>query len=96
MKFRHEKQQYATVALLKAETSVVNRKHDESYIVENKKSYDWTEGDATPENLPYVIDQTAETANGRWISNAPSTTAVLSGAPIVLGPVDNGQGGYVV
>lgn len=95
MKFRHEKQQYATVALLKAETSVVNRKNDESYIVENKKSYDWTEGDATPENLPYVIDQTSETANGRWISNAPSTTAVLSGAPIVLGPVDNGQGGYV-
>ena len=37
MKFRHEKQQYATVALLKAETSVVNRKNDESYIVENKK-----------------------------------------------------------
>ena len=42
MKFRHEKQQYATVALLKAETSIVNRKNDEAYTAETKKSYDWT------------------------------------------------------
>lgn len=73
---RHEKQQYATPAALVAEV-VAPTINDSVYIESLKRTFDWIEGStATADNI-YVINQTSETANGRWI--ASSVAEVLSG-----------------
>lgn len=65
---RHEKQQYLTPAALVAET-VVPTKNDSVYIESLQKTFDWIEGSTATADNVYVIDQTSETANGRWVAS---------------------------
>jgi len=66
---RHEKQQYADVATLVAEV-LVPTANDTIYVEDLKRTFDWIEGSSATHDGVYVIDQTSETANGRWIASA--------------------------
>lgn len=66
---RHEKQQYATAAALVAET-IVPTINDSIYVEALKRTFDWIEGSAATADNVYVIDQTSETANGRWVASS--------------------------
>ncbi len=66
---RHEKQQYAAVATLVAEV-LVPTANDSIYVEALKRTFDWIEGSTATHDGVYVIDQTSETANGRWIATS--------------------------
>ena len=73
---RHEKQQYATPAALVAEV-IAPTINDSVYIESLRRTFDWIEGSSATADNVYVIDQTSETANGRWM--ASSVADVLTG-----------------
>ena len=73
---RHEKQQYATPAALVAEV-VAPTINDSVYVESLRRTFDWIEGSSATADNVYVIDQTTETANGRWM--ASSVADVLTG-----------------
>lgn len=91
-KFRHETQQYLTVAAVVAETSITNKKNDVIFIEETNRFYQWKEGSSLAQDLPYVIDQTSETANGRWV--AQTIVQKYDVAAVALDDLNNGEGAY--
>ena len=66
---RHEKQQYADAATLVADV-LVPTANDTIYVEALKRTFDWIEGSTATHDGVYVIDQTSETANGRWIATS--------------------------
>lgn len=84
---RHEKQQYATPAALTAEV-IVPTANDTIYVESLKRTFDWIEGSTATADDLYVIDQTSETANGRWIASSVANVYTGSGNTDAL---ENGQ-----
>ena len=68
MKYRHEEQQYLTVADLVGENTLPNTKNDVVFVQSLNRAFRWIEGSSAAHDGVYVIDQTAETANGRWVA----------------------------
>ena len=64
---RHEKQQYATPAALTAET-IAPTNNDSTYVESLRRTFDWIEGSSLVADDLYVINQTSEAANGRWVT----------------------------
>lgn len=77
-------QVFATVAALVAYTEIVNRKGDKVFIEGTMRELVWVVGSTATHNGVNVIEQTSETANGRWLASiatlntATSTVAVTS------------------
>ena len=84
---RHEKQQYATPAALTAEV-IVPTANDSVYVESLKRTFDWIEGSTATADDLYVIDQTSETANGRWIASSVANVYTGTGNTDAL---ENGQ-----
>ncbi len=84
---RQEKQQYANSASLIAET-VVPTANDTIYVEDLNREFDWIEGSTATHDGVYVIDQTSETANGRWI--ASKFASVYTGTA-TSDVIENGQ-----
>jgi hypothetical protein len=84
---RHEKQQYATPAALTAEV-IVPTANDSVYVESLKRTFDWIEGSTATADDLYVIDQTSETANGRWVASSVANVYTGTGNTDAL---ENGQ-----
>lgn len=91
-KFRQETQQYLTVAAIKGETTLVNKKNDVIFVEETNRFYQWKEGSALAEDLPYVIDQTSESANGRWVTQTIANKYEAAG--VALEDLQNGEAAF--
>lgn len=86
---RHESQQYANPAALTAET-VVPTANDEVHIESLNRRFNWLEGSIAKADNKYVIDQTSETANGRWAATAVEGAKVFTGS-VSTGAIPNGN-----
>ena len=75
---RHEVQQYPNPAALTAET-VVPTNNDETHIESLNRRFNWLEGSQAVADNKYVIDQTSQTANGRWAATAVEGAKVFTG-----------------
>ena len=75
---RHEVQQYPNPAALTAET-VVPTNNDEAHIESLNRRFNWLEGSQAVADNKYVIDQTSQTANGRWAAIAVEGAKVFTG-----------------
>ena len=75
---RHEVQQYPNPAALAAET-VVPTNNDEAHIESLNRRFNWLEGSQAVADNKYVIDQTSQTANGRWAATAVEGAKVFTG-----------------
>ena len=75
---RHEVQQYLNPAALAAET-VVPTNNDEAHIESLNRRFNWLEGSQAVADNKYVIDQTSQTANGRWAATAVEGAKVFTG-----------------
>ena len=75
---RHEVQQYPNPAALAAET-VVPTNNDETHIESLNRRFNWLEGSQAVADNKYVIDQTSQTANGRWAATAVEGAKVFTG-----------------
>ena len=75
---RHEVQQYPNPAALAAET-VVPTNNDEAHIESLNRRFNWLEGSQAVADNKYVIDQTSQTANGRWAATAVGGAKVFTG-----------------
>ena len=75
---RHEVQQYPNPAALTAET-VVPTNNDEAHIESLNRRFNWLEGSQAVADNKYVIDQTSQTANGRWAATAVEGAKVFTG-----------------
>jgi len=84
---RQEKQQYADAASLVAET-LVPTANDEIYVEGLNRTFDWIEGSTATHDGVYVIDQTSQTANGRWV--ATQYAGIFTGVG-VSDIMENGQ-----
>lgn len=89
---RHEEQSYATVAALVAET-VAPKDNDNVYVVAIKRKFNWIPGSTSTHDGKFVIDQTSQTANGRWV--AASASNVYTGTAN-SDALENGQESAVV
>ena len=76
---RHESQQYATPAALAAET-VTPTLNDEVHVESLNRRFNWLEGSTSTANDKYVIEQTSESANGRWVATAVEGAVVYTGS----------------
>ena len=74
---RVEEQRYATVLALQNET-IVPGANDVVFVESLWRGFRWKAGDATAQDGAYVIDQTSETLNGRWV--AASATSIITGS----------------
>lgn len=88
---RHEKQQYANPAALVAET-IVPTSNDVTIIESLVRDFNWIEGSSLPADNVRVIDQTTETANGRWVSLSDITVFTGTG---VTDALENGQSSVI-
>lgn len=86
---RHESQQYATPAALTAET-VTPTANDEVHVESLNRRFNWLEGSIAKADDKYVIDQTSETANGRWAATAVEGAKVFTGS-VSTGAIPNGN-----
>ena len=66
---RHEVQRYPTPAALAAET-VVPTNNDEVHVESLNRRFNWLEGSSSIADNTYVIEQTSQSANGRWVAYA--------------------------
>lgn len=87
MLLRQEKQEYADVAALVAET-LVPTNNDTVYVEALRRTFDWIEGSTATHDGTYVIDQTNTTALGRW--QASSAANIFTGTANT-DELDNGQ-----
>lgn len=88
---RHEKQQYATPLALTNEV-LAPTNNDTVYIESLKRTFDWIEGSTATADNNYVISQTSEAANGRWIASTVASVYTGTGNTDAL---DNGQSSVV-
>lgn len=88
---RHEKQEYATVAALVAET-IVPQSNDSVYVEALKRTFDWIQGSTATHDGSYVIDQTSSTASGRWQASVASSVHTGTGT---TDNMDNGQSSII-
>ena len=86
---RHEVQQYANPAALVAEVNKPTN-NDEVHIESLNRRFNWLEGSSTVADDVYVIDQTSETANGRWAATAVTGAKVFTGSA-TTGAIPNGN-----
>ena len=86
---RHEVQQYANPAALVAEVNQPTN-NDEVHIESLNRRFNWLEGSSTAADDVYVIDQTSETANGRWAATAVAGAKVFTGSART-GAIPNGN-----
>ena len=86
---RHEAQQYANPAALVAEVNQPTN-NDEVHIESLNRRFNWLEGSSTAADDVYVIDQTSETANGRWAATAVVGAKVFTGSA-TTGAIPNGN-----
>ena len=86
---RHEVQQYPNPAALAAET-VVPTNNDEAHIESLNRRFNWLEGSQAVADNKYVIDQTSQTANGRWAATAVEGAKVFTGS-VSTGAIPNGN-----
>lgn len=86
---RHEVQQYANPAALVAELNQPTN-NDEVHIESLNRRFNWLEGSSTAADDVYVIDQTSETANGRWAATAVAGAKVFTGSART-GAIPNGN-----
>ena len=86
---RHEVQQYANPAALVAEVNKPTN-NDEVHIESLNRRFNWLEGSSTVADDVYVIDQTSETANGRWAATAVAGAKVFTGSA-TTGAIPNGN-----
>ena len=86
---RHEAQQYANPAALVAEVNQPTN-NDEVHIESLNRRFNWLEGSSTAADDVYVIDQTSETANGRWAATAVAGAKVFTGSA-TTGAIPNGN-----
>ena len=86
---RHESQQYANPAALTAET-VTPTANDEVHIESLNRRFNWLEGSSATADDKYVIDQTNQTANGRWAATAVEGAKVFTGS-VSTGAIPNGN-----
>ena len=86
---RHEVQQYANPAALVAEVNQPTN-NDEVHIESLNRRFNWLEGSSTAADDVYVIDQTSETANGRWAATAVTGAKVFTGSA-TTGAIPNGN-----
>ena len=86
---RHEVQQYANPAALVAEVNKPTN-NDEVHIESLNRRFNWLEGSSTVADDVYVIDQTSETANGRWAATAVAGAKVFTGSAST-GAIPNGN-----
>lgn len=91
MGYRNGTQRFATPAALVAYSTAVvtNRNADSVFIESLKKEFHWMAGSTLLGDSVDVIDQTSETANGRWISSAASFDDVQASASVPS--MDNAQ-----
>jgi hypothetical protein len=87
--YRNGTQHFATVALIKAYTGIVNRPSDSIFIDALQKEFFWLPASTIVGDDTNVIDQAAETANGRWVSSTASFNDVLAAASVPS--MDNAQ-----
>lgn len=88
-KYRNSIQTFATVGAVVGYNEVVNRKGDQVYVTALGKSFTWVVGSVLPHDGINVIDQTSESANGRW--EAPTATIKALTGTIAVPSFDNGQ-----
>jgi hypothetical protein len=88
-RYRTKKQVFATVSALVAYSELVNRANDEVEITSLSKSFKWTAGSTQAHDGNSVIEQTSESANGRWI--APTATILQNTGSFSVPSFDNGQ-----
>ena len=86
---RHESQQYANPAALTAET-VTPTANDEVHVESLNRRFNWLEGSSATADDKYVIDQTNQTANGRWAATAVEGAKVFTGS-VSTGAIPNGN-----
>ncbi|GHA66161.1 hypothetical protein GCM10009007_03270 [Formosimonas limnophila] len=86
---RHESQQYPNPAALTAET-IVPTANDEVHIESLNRRFNWLEGSSTSADNLYVIEQTSESANGRWAATAVEGAKVFTGSAST-GAIPNGN-----
>lgn len=88
-KYRNALQTFATVSSLVSYTEVTNRKGDKVYVTEIGKELIWVTGSTLAHDGKSVIDQTSESANGRW--EAPTASIKALSGSIAVPSFDNGQ-----
>ena len=76
---RHEVQQVANAAVLAALT-IVPTLNDEVHVESLNRRFNWLEGSASTADDKYVIEQTSESANGRWVATAVEGAVVYTGS----------------
>lgn len=86
---RHEVQQVANAAALAALT-IVPTNNDEVHVEDLNRRFNWLEGSTTVADNLYVIEQTSESANGRWAATAVEGAKVFTGTG-ATGAIPNGN-----
>ena len=86
---RHEVQQYATPAALTAEV-VAPTNNDEVHVESLNRRFNWLEGSSSVADNQYIIEQTSESANGRWAATAVEGAKVFTGTG-ATGDIPNGN-----
>ena len=76
---RHEVQQVANAAALAALT-IVPTNNDEVHVESLNRRFNWLEGSTSTADDKYVIEQTSESANGRWVATAVEGAVVYTGS----------------
>ena len=86
---RHEVQQVTNAVALAALT-IVPTNNDEVHVEELNRRFNWLEGSVTVADNLYVIEQTSESANGRWAATAVEGAKVFTGTG-ATGDIPNGN-----
>ena len=86
---RHEVQQVTNAVALAALT-IVPTNNDEVHVEELNRRFNWLEGSVTVADNLYVIEQTSESANGRWAATAVEGAKVFTGSGST-GAIPNGN-----
>ena len=86
---RHEVQQYANPAALVAEVNQPTN-NDEVHIESLNRRFNWLEGSSATADNTYIIEQTNQTAVGRWAATAVEGAKVFTGSGST-GAIPNGN-----
>ena len=86
---RHEVQQVTNAVALAALT-IVPTNNDEVHVEDLNRRFNWLEGSVTVADNLYVIEQTSESANGRWAATAVEGAKVFTGTG-ATGDIPNGN-----
>ena len=91
---RHEIQQYADSTMLAGET-VAPTNNDVVSLEDTRRLYQWVEGSVKVHDETYVIEQTSESANGRWELYSASDI-LFSDAVSTTDELNNGQQSEII